>query len=74
MCAGTYTQYHVVAVEQYGVAVDVEVLVTDADGDVAGQAAARDAVPVGDHHMGTLTVVEVETDAASGPRADEVMS
>jgi hypothetical protein len=29
------------------------------DGDIAGQAMARDVVTIGDHHVGTLAVVEV---------------
>jgi hypothetical protein len=61
------------AVERDGVDVDGEVLVTDADEDVPGDPAAGDAVAIGDNHLGTRTVVEVQAQAAAGRRADEVV-
>jgi hypothetical protein len=65
---------HVPLVQRDGVVVHNDDLVDDADADVAGEAAAGDAVTVGDDDTCAQTWGELEANAAGDITADEVMS
>jgi hypothetical protein len=67
-----HTKHHVVAVQRNCEAVDEELLLTDADRDVARQDLARHLVAIRDADVCTLTALETKTGTVAGGAADEV--